>query len=98
MSVAEEHLFECLSELWAPKGIYKGINNRVAHNQHAIDLEERHVANTVRVIRAEGHQENMEHKGSPTEDEDSKEDGQGHGPLHVGSRKGRDLPSMGAGE
>ena len=53
--VAEEHPFECISELWAPKGIYKGVNNCIAHDQHAIDLEERHVANTVRVIWAEGH-------------------------------------------
>ena len=53
--VAGEHLLECIPELWTPKGIYKGVNDCITHDQHAIDLEERHVANTVRVIRAEGH-------------------------------------------
>lgn len=40
----------------------------------------------------------MKDKGSPTEDEDPKQNGKCDGPFHVGSGKGRDLSGMGTGQ
>lgn len=82
---AAENLFEGFSHLLAAKSIDDGVNDRVAHDEDEVHVEMGHEAGAVGVPGAADHKDEVEEKGRPAYHKYPKENGEGDGPLHVGT-------------
>lgn len=82
-TVAKDDLLKSLPHLLTPKGIDQRVDHRVAHDEDEVHVEVRHEAHAVEVPWAGDHEDEVQEEGSPADDEDPQQDGQGDGPLHA---------------
>lgn len=87
-ATATSHFLEGLSHLQTPESIYKGINDRVAHDKNQVGVEVRSIAKAVWVVGARNDEDKVEEKGCPADDEDTQQNSNSDSPFHAGALAG----------
>lgn len=104
-AVATDDLLKRLPHLLTPESVDQRVDHRVAHDEDEVHVKVRHEADAVEVPRAGDHEDEVQEKRSPADDEDPQQDCQRDGALHasplvdgVASRQGGDALDMRTGQ